>query len=73
MNDRPTPETEAFEEANESALKNGFNDWPDFARTLERQRDELLELLVKADEYVHCCPLKARIRIAIAAVKGKRK
>lgn len=32
-----TPITDAWEEANRAALKAGFNDWPDFARNIERQ------------------------------------
>lgn len=34
------------------------------------QRDRLADLLNEADAYIHTCPFKARIRMALDSVKG---
>jgi hypothetical protein len=84
MNERPTPETDAmWEKWPNDRLPNGrFRygplDLADFARRLERQRDELLEALYAIEErFVDGCDtyddwqfMGETARAAIAAVKG---
>lgn len=42
----------------------------DTALRFIRERDEFADLLREANDHVHECPLKARIRMALSATKG---
>lgn len=71
MDERPTPKTDAECFVNEGDFVTG-----DFARTLERQRDELLEALedianMPEHDQDDAHRLRYKARAAIAAVKGE--
>lgn len=82
MSDRPTPETDAmWEKWSDDRLPNGqFRygplDLADHARRLERQRDELLEMVARCEMWLSTLPegraMQLACRAAIAAVKGGR-